>query len=375
MIGNFTFSIPCFLVHLLAYSIISNEEPIQAQLDRLLTDTKGLYQPAGSRFQGVVMVVKEGKVIYQRASGTANLNWGIPNSFDTKFLVGSMSKTFTAVLTLKLVEKGTLKLDHKLTDFLPVESLIGADKVTIHHLLSHTSGLPQLGHFVNGPQVQAYFRRAFTSEEFVVWFTENLKKGEMQFAPSTSFQYNSLNFVLLGLILEMASGKPFNTLLQERIAQPLGMNDTGYADRDRILPKLAASYRTQEKESKDGQRVINAPFRDRSNAFSSGGIYATVPDLLKWSQAVLHHRILSQKYTRMMFSPKAEQYAYGWWINDPRYDECLSGHQIVSHAGAMEGYRANLALVDGGRWVIILLSNHAPIRTQTLTCEIIKILQ
>jgi CubicO group peptidase (beta-lactamase class C family) len=176
-----------------------------------------------------VLVADGGKVIYKKGFGMANMEWEIPNQTDTKFRIGSVTKQFTATLVLQLTEEGKIKLDGKITDYLPDYRKDTGDKVTIHHLLNHTSGIPSY------TGLPGFFQNESRNPYGVKEFVKKFASGDLEFEPGSKFSYNNSGYFLLGAIIEQVTGKPYARVLQERIFDPLGMKDTGYDD-DAPLP-------------------------------------------------------------------------------------------------------------------------------------------
>src|SRR5215213_11947286 len=200
------------------------------------------------QFNGSALVTENGKVIYKGAFGMANMEWAIPNAPDTKFRLGSITKQFTAMLTLQLVEQGKLKLDGKISDYLPDYRKDVGDKVTIHHLLTHTSGIPS---YTNAP---GFFENVSRNPYKVADFVKKYASGDFEFEPGSKFSYNNSGYFLLGAIIEQVTGKPYARVLQERILDPLQMKDTGYDDDAPLIKKRAAGYQ----KTPDGYK--NAPY-------------------------------------------------------------------------------------------------------------------
>jgi len=210
------------------------------------------------QFNGTVLVAENGKIIFKQGFGMANMEWGIPNTPDTKFRLGSITKQFTSMLTLQLVEQQKIKLDGKISDYLPDYRKDTGDKVTIHHLLTHTSGIPsytgQPGFFEN------VSRNPYKVDEFV----KKYASGNLEFEPGTKFSYNNSGYFLLGAIIEKVTGKPYEQVLKENIFDPVGMKDTGYDHYDTLLQKRAAGYT----KTADGYR--NAAYLDMSIPYAAG---------------------------------------------------------------------------------------------------------
>src|SRR5215813_15314180 len=227
-----------------------------AQIDKLIS-TYARY----GQFNGAVLVADEGKVVYQKGVGLANMEWEIPNAPDTKFRLGSITKQFTATLIMQLVEQGKIKLDGKLSDYLPDYRKDTGEKVTIHHLLTHTSGVPsytsQPGFFEN------VSRNPYKVDEFV----KKYASGNLEFEPGSKYTYNNSGYFLLGAIIEHVTGKPYEQVLKENIFDPAGMKNTGYDHHDTIIAKRATGY------SKTPNGYTNAAYLDMSIPYAAGSMY------------------------------------------------------------------------------------------------------
>src|ERR1044071_80579 len=204
------------------------------------------------QFNGAALVAENGKVVYKGGFGMANMEWNIPITPDTKFRLGSITKQFTATVILQLVEQGKIKLDGKLSDYLPDYRKDVGEKVTIHHLLTHTSGIPsytsQPGFFEN------VSRNPYKVDEFV----KKYASGNLEFEPGSKYSYNNSGYFLLGAIIEHVTGKPYEQVLKENIFDPLGMKNTGYDHSGMIIPKRAAGY------NKTADGYVNAAYLDMS---------------------------------------------------------------------------------------------------------------
>ena len=239
------------------------------QIDELI----GKYNQYG-QFNGSALVAENGKVILKKGFGSANIEWDIPNQPDTKFRLGSISKQFTAFLIVKLTEEGKIKLDVPITTYLPDYPKATGDKITIHHLLTHTSGIPNYTSLPNFFKDQS--RNPYTPEEFVKTFSSL----PLEFTPGEKFNYSNSGYFLLGYIIEKVSGKSYEQYLQETILDPLKMVNSGYDHADVILKNRAAGY------EKRGKKIRNAPYLDMSIPYAAGSLYSTVEDLYLWDQAL-----------------------------------------------------------------------------------------
>jgi CubicO group peptidase (beta-lactamase class C family) len=235
------------------------------------------------QFNGSALVAENGKIIYKGAFGMANMEWNIPNTPDTRFRLGSITKQFTATAILQLVEQGKIKLDGKLSDYLPDYRKDVGEKVTIHHLLTHTSGIPsytsQSGFFEN------VSRNPYKVDDFV----KKYASGDLQFEPGSKYTYNNSGYFLLGAIIERVTGKPYEQVLKENLFDPIGMKNTGYDHHDTIISKRASGYSLKP----DG--YTNAPYLDMSIPYAAGSLYSTVEDLYLWDQALSTEKLLVRR--------------------------------------------------------------------------------
>ncbi len=297
------------------------------------------------QFNGAALVAQDGKVIYKGAFGMANMEWSISNTTDTKFRLGSITKQFTATLIMQLVEQGKIKLDGKLSDYLPDYRKDTGEKVTIHHLLTHTSGIPS---YTDLPNFFADVSRdPYKVDEFVKKFAS----GDLQFEPASKFRYNNSGYFLLGAIIEKLTGKPYEQVLKENIFDPVGMKNTGYDHYDTILPKRAAGY------SKTPDGYTNAPYLDMSLPYAAGSMYSTVEDLLLWDQALYTDKVISARSKERMFMPFLEHYAYGWDSRDASFKQNDQPVRVISHGGGINGFATIITRFPKEKYLIVLLDN------------------
>jgi CubicO group peptidase (beta-lactamase class C family) len=189
-------------------------------------------------FEGVVLVAKGGKVIHKQAVGLANREWKIPHRLDTRFRICSITKQFTAVLVMQLVEAGKLNLDTPVSEYLPDFRKELGGKITLRNLLSSSSGLPTFDDLAFWQKDDEQLASAsFTAKNYI-----GSSSSGLSFEPGAKFNYNNADFILVGAILEQISGKSFEQLLQEKILQPLGMKRTGILKQKEITENLASGY-------------------------------------------------------------------------------------------------------------------------------------
>ena len=312
-------------------------------------------------FNGSALVAENGKIIYKGAFGMANMEWSIPNAPDTRFRLGSITKQFTSMLTLQLVEQGKIKLDGKISDYLPDYRKDIGDKVTVHHLLTHTSGIPsytgQPGFFEN------VSRNPFKVTDFVTKHTS----GNLEFEPGSKFSYNNSGYFLLGAIIEKVTGKSYEQVLKENILDPLGMKNTGYDHHDTLIPKRAAGY------AKTADGYTNAAYLDMSIPYAAGSMYSTVEDLFIWDQALYTDKLITAQSKELMYKPFLDNYAYGWSVSNASFKVNDQPVQIIRHGGGINGFSTMIARFPKEKHLIVVLDNTAQ-NTGRLSETLTKIL-
>jgi D-alanyl-D-alanine carboxypeptidase len=294
----------------------------------------GAYVKQG-KFSGAVLIAKDGKPVLRKAYGLADREWEIPNTPDGKFRIGSITKQFTALAVLQLVDAGKVKLDDPVKKYYE-----GApptwEKITVHHLLSHTSGIPSYTGLPN------FFRdksREPLKPEGIVKLTQD---KPLEFEPGTKYAYNNTGYVLLGYIIEKVSGQDYATYMRTHIFEPLGMQNSGYDSHTTILKKRVRGY------SPDGK---NAAYLDMSLPFSAGALYSTVDDLLIWDQALTSGKLVSKESYEKMFTPVLNNYAYGWVVNT------FGGRKEMGHGGGINGFNTFFIRYPAEQVAIAVFSN------------------
>jgi len=311
-----------------------------ARIDEYLTRANQYKQ-----FNGAALVAENGKVVYKKGLGLANMEWNIANEADTKFRIGSITKQFTSMLILQLVEAGKLKLDGKLSEYLPDYRKDVGDKVTIHHLLTHTSGIPS---YTGLPKFfEDVSRDPYTPAEFVKKYTS----GDLEFEPGAKFRYNNSGYFLLGAIIEKLHGKPYEQVLKENIFVPLGMKNSGFDHHDAILSKRASGYQ------KTPAGYTNAPYLDMSIPYAAGSLYSTVEDLYLWDQALYGDKLISAASKELMFKPFLDNYAYGWGITKVTLGGSKEVVNSIQHSGGINGFNTIIVRYPAQKHLIVLLDN------------------
>ena len=328
---------------------VKDESSLVKELEAFLEETA-----ARDAFSGAVLVAKNGKPIFTKAYGLANKNSNTPNRIDTKFDLGSMNKMFTAVAVAQLVERGKLSFSDTVGKVLPdYPNKEVAEKVTIHHLLTHTSGM---GNYFN-EKFQANLKSLKTVNDYLPLFAGD----PLAFAPGSKWQYSNSGFTVLGLIIEKVSGQSYYDYVKQHIFKPAGMTNTDSYERDNTVPGLAIGYMRMNDQGRPDPSV---PLRENTairpaKGSPAGGGYSTVEDMLRFSLALYGHKLLSPKYTEIVTSGKVEaggsarKYAYGFG------DNLVDGVRIVGHNGGGPGIGANFDIFPETGYTTVILSNYS----------------
>ena len=314
------------------------------------------------QFNGAALVAENGKVVYKGAFGLANMEWNLPNTPDTKFRLGSITKQFTATLTMQLVEQGKIKLDAKISDYLPDYRKDIGEKVTIHQLLTHTSGIPS---YTGQPGfVENVSRNPYKVDDFV----KKYASGDLEFEPGSKYSYNNSGYFLLGAIIEHVTGKPYEQVLKENIFDPLGMKNTGYDHHDTIIPKRATGY------SKTPDGYTNAGYLDMSIPYAAGSMYSTVEDLYLWDQALYTDKLVSAQSKALMYKPFLQDYAYGWVVQNASFKQDGKDVPVIRHGGGINGFTTTIVRFPQEKNLIVMLDNTGTGYLDRLSDSIAKIL-
>lgn len=287
-------------------------------------------------FSGTVLIAKDDKVVLSKGYGLANRELDIANAPQTKFRLGSITKQFTSTAILLLEEAGKLSTEDPICKYLdPCPATW--QPVTIHHLLTHTSGIPS---YTNQPE----YRRAMSQNKTKDQMIAGVRDMALEFPVGEQFRYNNSGYFLLGMIIEKASGKEYADFLRENIFEPLGLKDTGYDVSATILPRRAAGY------SRRGEGVANAAYLDMGQPYAAGSLYSTAEDLYKWDRALEARKLLSAKSYEKMWTPVKNNYAYGWALPPGK-------HKAIGHGGGINGFSTDISRYPDDKACVIVLSN------------------
>jgi len=350
-----------FCLIILINNQLSNAQTKAAQIEDLMS----LYTEYG-QFNGSLLVSEDGEVIYKNGFGKANMEWDIPNTSNTKHRLGSITKQFTAMLILQLVEEGKLQLDVPISTYLLDYPKTSGDKITLHHLLTHTAGVPNYTSFPK------FFEETSRDPYIPNDFTSLFKDMELEFAPGERFAYSNSGYFLLGVIIEEVTGKSYEENLKEKIFQPLNMKDTGFDHHNTILKNRASGY------EKQGDSYSNAPYLDMSIPYSAGSLYSTVEDLYLWDRALTANTLLSKKNTELLFASHIKSgsgtYGYGWGVNKMANGTSKDSLVVIGHGGGINGFNTLINRVPSSQDLIVLLNNTGGTNLGEMSRNIINIL-
>lgn len=291
-------------------------------------------------FSGTILVAQAGEVVFEHAYGLASRQLNVPNVLDTKFHIASLTKMFIAMAALILTEQGQISLQEKPATYLPELAALDQD-ITLHHLLSHTSGLQDI---YDVPHLRFEMHKLKHEHGDLLSYLVRLPHV---FPPGQGWRYSSSGYILLGYLLERVTGLSFSELMQRYVLTPLSMNHTGLDLPRRINPGRASGHTVE-----DGQ-VVNAD-HDKLRAFEEapGELYSTVHDLKAWCDALFDCPLVAPHTLQLMFTPYGQvdtflQYGYGWFLA-PRFR---------MHGGGTPGFLSRLRQYPEQQVSIILLFN------------------
>lgn len=319
-------------------------EMVCSEIDSLFTSQYPSNEPGVS-----VLVMKEDSVIFAKGYGVADLTTGITADDNTFYNIASVSKQFSAVAIMMLAEEGKLSLDDNLKKWFPNFKADFFNDITLRHLLSHSSGIPDARDRTN----REFVTKAKDVESYA--YIENLK--QLNFLPGSSYEYMNPTFQLLYTIIEQASGDSFEHFMSERIFNPSGMKEALYFEEGRFIPRMAKGY-LQNKES----AVFEEYDYGEESFFATkadGGIYTSVREFVKWEKALRNNTLISIAMLNEAQSPKiaiaemkGNSYGYGWFIEE-RVDYPVK----IYHTGDNGGFQIYAARYPEQKILILFFSN------------------
>ena len=297
-------------------------------------------------FMGSVLVARGGDVILSESYGMANLEWDVPNTPSTKFRLGSITKQFTAASILLLEERGKLRTSDPIKKYVP-DAPAAWDPITLHHLLTHTSGIPN---FTAAPEYTT-MKGVNTPVETAV---KSFLNKPLDFAVGERMSYSNSGYLVLGLVIERVAGMTYEKFLQDNIFTPLAMTGSGYDSNARIIPHRAAGYSPVAAGGR-----INAGFVHMSVPHAAGALYSTTADLLKWQQGLFGGKVISAASLQKMTTPDKSDYAYGVIVTT------RDARKRIVHGGGIDGFNTSLSYFPDSKTTVVVLANlNGPVADQ-----------
>jgi CubicO group peptidase (beta-lactamase class C family) len=290
-----------------------------------------------------VLVSSRGKIIYKKAYGRANVELNVPMQADHIFRIASLTKQFTAIAILQLMEQQKLNLHDSITRFIPDYPMQGLT-ITIEHLLTHTSGIRDYTSIKDSGQ---RFKMDFTPSEMINYF----QNQPMRFEPGTRYEYSNSNYFLLGHIIEKITGKSYQQYLEDNFFRPLGMANSFYADDKKLIKNRAVGY------TKAGNQIENATAISMTQPYAAGAILSTVEDLFKWQQALQTYKLVKKETLQKAFTRyklangKETSYGYGWRFG------FIQESPSIWHGGLINGFMTMAMYLPKEDVYVVILSN------------------
>jgi CubicO group peptidase (beta-lactamase class C family) len=319
-----------------------SDQEISNRLDTFLTTTSTDPTFVGTElgFVGSVLVAREGKVLLSKGYGLANREMNLPNIAQTKFRLASVTKQFTAMAILILQARGKIDVQDRVCDYVP-NCPLAWQAITLHHLLTHTSGIPD---YYSSPDWGSFQGKPMTPADLMALFIDK----PLDFQPGEKWKYSNSGYIVLGVIIEQVSGMTYEAFIKENIFGPLIMANTGYLDNPE---DLAVGY-------SNATGVLPANFEDMSGLYAAGGLYSTVGDLYLWDQALYTDKLIPRGFRARMLTSYATVpdgggfgYGYGWFIGE------IADRRAIYHHGRIEGFTSLNLFYPDDKVIVIVLSN------------------
>ena len=317
-------------------AIALSASPLAAQ-DAARMEQVASAQAESGDFMGAALVAQDGRVVFDKGYGSANLEWNIPNDGDTKFRLGSVTKQFTAVSIMLLRERGKVDLDAPVKTYL-ADVPAAWDGVTVFHLLTHTSGIPNFTNFEDYGKTKSLVTNM---DELIARFSDK----PLDFVPGEQHSYSNSGYILLTAIVEKVSGQSYADFASENLFKPLGMADTGYDSHAAIIPRRASGYVPTQKGP------MHADYIDMTIPQGAGALYSTTHDLLKWETGLFGGQLLKPESLELLVTPYKGDYALGLGVTK------TDAGTTISHGGGIEGFNTWLGYDPEARIMVAVLSN------------------
>lgn len=323
---------------LFSLSSLSMAQGLESKIDSLT----GAVFDTGQNPGAVFLVSKNGVPVYKKAFGMADLELRVPMTVDNVFQIGSMTKQFTAMAILMLEEGGQLDVADPISKYIP--DYPNGDRITIHQLLTHTSGIKD---FTAIKGLNAIAKEELSPLDLIGFF----KNEPVDFPPGERFAYCNSGYILLGFIIETVAGESYSDFVEKHIFAKLNMHKTQYASHQKVIPNRASGY------SLKGDTHTNNRYISFSIPFSSGSLMSSVEDMLKWQEAIKKHLLIGEEETKKAFANykssdgESINYGYGWHI------ETLQDLTIYAHGGSIFGFKSMAIYIPDEDTYVIGLTN------------------
>ncbi|MDQ6762452.1 MAG: beta-lactamase family protein [Bacteroidota bacterium] len=313
----------------------TDSESIIQRIDRFLSSAH-----TAGKFNGTAIIAQKGNLLLNKGYGYKDVSFNFMNDSSSIYQIGSVTKSFTAVIILKLAEQGKLALQDKVNKFLP--GYPQGDKISIQNLLNHTSGIYNYTNDIddNDTAIVCYP----VSKDRVL---DVFKNKPLAFKPGKYFQYCNSGYFLLGMVIEKVTGMPYQSVVRQMIFTPLQMNHSGFDFKNLKSNNKTQGYVLLNKGSSKTNYTV-----DSTVYFSAGSMYSTTHDMLQFAKAISRHELLNDESWNTAFTPGKGNYGYGFWIKNTIY-----GKRYITHDGGLLGYTSDFAYFPDDDISIILLSN------------------
>ncbi|SEK36312.1 CubicO group peptidase, beta-lactamase class C family [Aquimarina amphilecti] len=311
---------------------------LEKEIDAIVSSMYSAEEPGIS-----ILVAKEGKSIYRKAFGKANLELDVSLKPENVFEIGSITKQFTAVAILMLEEQGKLTIDDEITKYIP-DYPTNDKKITIHHLLNHTSGIKS---YTGMASFMESARTDMTPTELIDVF----KNEPMDFDPGEEFRYNNSGYILLGHIIEVITKDTYENYIEKNIFEKIGMNSSYYGSMSELIKNRASGYK------QDGDKFLNADYLSLTLPYAAGSLMSTVDDLLKWQNAISANTFIKRTSLEKAINGsklnngEEINYGYGWGKTN------IQGAKGYAHSGGIFGYTTNGIFLEKENVYVIGLTN------------------
>lgn len=323
------------------------------------------------QFDGAILVARGDSILLADGWGLGNREWSIPNDIDTRFRLGSLTKAFTGVLVMRLVQDGALALSDPIGQYIPGLPARVAERVTVQHLLTHTSGLQE---FYRIPE----FQRLWLYEPPPIAQIVRVTASEpLEFEPGERYAYRNIGFMGLGHIVEQVTGISFEEALRTYVFEPADLRHSGVEQAGEIVERMASGY------ARSGEGWSRGSFLNADFLYAAGGVYSTATDLFRFSRALDTNALLHPETQERMFTPRikerddeadARHYGFGWHIDRVDLGEAYPALDIIEHGGDVTSFETLFTRVPSLNGLVVILYNHGETDQNAIRDDLIRVL-